>query len=272
MPDDGTIPGAATAIDRSSPLPFYVQLKRHLSGDIRRRGLAAGDRLSGDHELCQMYGVSRTVVRQALWELEAEGVIQRVKGRGTFIAPEKTGKGLVGTLTGLFDDVSARGGGIVKSQVFRQEIIAASPATAQTLHIQEDDPVIVIERLRFIGADPVVYTTTYISAKLAPTLVNDDLSEQSLYALLRDKYGLGLMWANRSLEALLARGAIAQHLGLPAGDPLLLLRNVTFDAEGEPVEMFVSYHRADLTRFEVRLEDGSQMRALSTSPDDRLPR
>src|SRR5438105_2839120 len=74
-----------TRIDRSSPVPFYYQLKQILLADIKRRQLSPGDRLSGDHELCEVYGVSRTVVRQALADLEADGVIERAKGRGTFI-------------------------------------------------------------------------------------------------------------------------------------------------------------------------------------------
>jgi GntR family transcriptional regulator len=64
-------------IDRTSPLPFYYQLKQILLTDLREQPLSPGDRLPGDHELCQTYGVSRTVVRQALAELETEGVIER---------------------------------------------------------------------------------------------------------------------------------------------------------------------------------------------------
>src|ERR1035437_4333614 len=96
-------------IDRSSPVPFYYQVKQLLVADLESRALSPGDRLSGDHELCDTYGVSRTVVRQALSELETEGIIERLKGRGTFVAPPKTTEGLVQTLTGLYEDVAARG-------------------------------------------------------------------------------------------------------------------------------------------------------------------
>ena len=91
----------ASGIDRKSPLPFYYQLKQLVLTDLRERNLAPGDRLPGDHELCDTYRVSRTVVRQALTELETEGVIQRVKGRGTFVAPRRTSEHLVQSLTGL---------------------------------------------------------------------------------------------------------------------------------------------------------------------------
>ena len=111
-----------SGIDRSSLLPLYYQLKQVLLGEIERRGLTTGDRLSGDHELSATYDVSRTVVRQALAELEHEGVVERVKGRGTFVAGGKTSEGLVqAPLTGLYEDVAARGGHLT-SVVHRQEV------------------------------------------------------------------------------------------------------------------------------------------------------
>ena len=61
-----TGPGPHAGIDKGSPVPFYRQLKEILRADIAERGLRAGDRLPGDHELCEQYGVSRPVVRQAL--------------------------------------------------------------------------------------------------------------------------------------------------------------------------------------------------------------
>ena len=96
-------------IDRTSPLPFYYQLKQILLSDVRDQGLQPGDRRPGDHELCARHDVSRTVVRQALAELETEGVIERIKGRGTFVAQQRTAENLVQSLTGLYEDVASRG-------------------------------------------------------------------------------------------------------------------------------------------------------------------
>ena len=56
-------------IDSSSAVPYYQQLKDILRADIERRDLRPGARLPGDHELCERFGVSRPVVRQALSEL-----------------------------------------------------------------------------------------------------------------------------------------------------------------------------------------------------------
>ncbi|WP_347349162.1 GntR family transcriptional regulator [Nigerium sp.] len=134
-------------IDRTSPLPFYAQLKQILLADIAERGLVPGDRFRSDHEIADRFGVSRSVVRQALAELEADGVIERSKGRGTFIARQKVGEGLARSLRGLHEDAALRGSQVT-STVLRQEVVPAPPAVGSRLGLAQDASVVVIERLR----------------------------------------------------------------------------------------------------------------------------
>ena len=241
-----------SGIDRSSPLPFYHQLKQLLLGEIERRGLGPGDRLPGDHELCARYDVSRTVVRQALAELESEGVIERIKGRGTFVAHPKTAEGLVQSLTGLYEDVAARGGHL-RSEVRRLEVVPADAQVAGELQVAVGHPVILIERLRFVDEEPWVLAITHVPEELAPGLVHEDLSHQSLYALLEDKYGLRLVQGRRSVEAAVAGVGLARSLKVGRGAPVLVLRSVSVGEQGRPVESFVAFHRGDRSRFEVEL-------------------
>lgn len=241
----------AKGIDRTSPLPFYHQLKQILLTDLRERALAPGTRLPGDHELCATYDVSRTVVRQALAELETEGVIERVKGRGTFVAPEKTAEHLVQSLTGLYEDVAARGSHL-RSVVRRLEVVPADAQVAAQLELEPGAEVIVIERLRFVDDEPWVLATAFLPRSVAPGLTADDLSDQSLYALLESAYGVVLTHGRRGVEAALAGDALAEALDVSPGDAVLVLRSLAFAGE-RPVEMFVAYHRGDRSRFEVIL-------------------
>ncbi|MFI6345575.1 GntR family transcriptional regulator [Streptomyces sp. NPDC050560] len=241
-----------TGIDRSSPLPFYHQLKQILLAEIEGHALEAGTRLPGDHELCQRYEVSRTVVRQALAELESEGVIERIKGRGTFVSPPKTAEGLVQSLTGLYEDVAARGSEL-RSEVRRLERVPADAQVAAELALAPGRPVILIERLRFVDGEPWVFTVTRVPAALAPGLLDEDLTRQSLYALLEGKYGVRLTRGHRSVEATTAGSALAHSLGITEGAAVLALRSTSFGPDGRPVESFVAYHRGDRSRFEVDL-------------------
>ena len=239
-------------IDRASPLPFYFQLKQILLGDLRDRGLAPGDRLPGDHELCGTYEVSRTVVRQALAELETEGVIERVKGRGTFVAPHKTAERLVQSLTGLYEDVAARGSQL-RSEVRRLESAPADEQIASLLEVRPGTPVVVLERLRFVDEEPWALATTYLPLDLAPGLLDEDFTEQSLYALLETRYHVTLTHGRRGVEAAVASDDLAAALAIAPGAPVLVLRS-TSHAGDRPVEVFVAYHRGDRSRFEVTLQ------------------
>jgi GntR family transcriptional regulator len=239
-------------IDRSSPLPFYHQLKQILLDDIARRNLQPGDRLPGDHELCTTYDVSRTVVRQALAELEYEGVIERVKGRGTFVARTKTPAGLVQSLTGLFEDVAARGNQL-RSEVRKLAVVPADASVAADLELEDGHPVIALERLRFVNQEPWVLTITYLPHELAPGLLAEDFTSESLYALLEGKYGVKLVRGRRSVEAAVAGAPLARSLNIRRGDPVLVLRNVSYGEDGRPVETFTAFHRGDRSRFEVEL-------------------
>jgi GntR family transcriptional regulator len=247
-------------IDRGSPLPMYHQLKQLLVKDIKRRKLQPGDRILGDHELCSRYDVSRTVVRQALAELENEGVIERVKGRGTFVSHPKTAEGLVQSLTGLFEDVAARGGHL-RSDVRRLEVLPADAAVAADLDIPVETPVIHLERLRFVDDEPWVWTVTHLPESVAPGLVHEDLTDRSLYEVLESSYDVRLVRGVRSVEAALATAAQARLLGIRRGDPLLVLRSVSLGESGRPVESFVAFHRGDRSRFQVELTRAATGRA-----------
>jgi GntR family transcriptional regulator len=239
-------------IDRSSPLPYYHQLKQLIVADIRGNDRRPGDRLPGDHALCDTYGVSRTVVRQALSELEVEGVVVRDRGRGTFVAPAPADEGLIASLTGLHEDLAARGVEL-RSEVRKIEVVPADDSQAIALGLDVGEPVVHIERLRSVGDEPLVFAVTDVPAWAAPGLEDEDLTDRSLYQLLEQKYDVRLMRGRRVVEAGTAGQRLGRLLGVRRNDPLLVLRSVSVDAHERPVESFVAFHRGDRSRFEVDL-------------------
>lgn len=242
-------------IDRRAPVPMYHQLKRRIIEDINRLGMRPGDLLPGEHKLCEQFGVSRTVVRQALLQLEHQGVIDRVKGKGTFVAHQKTAESLVHTLTGLYEEVAARGGH-VHSDVRRQEVVPAEDEVADALGVAPGAPVVLIERLRYVDEEPWSWTTTYLPHEVGVLVLHDDLRDQSLYALLAT-HGIRAVRGVRSAEAASADEAQAALLGVGPGQALLVLRSVGYDEKDNPMEYFVAYHRGDRSRFEFQLRASS---------------
>lgn len=239
-------------IDKSSSVPYYHQLKEILREQVTSGALRPGDRLAGEHELCRRYGVSRPVVRQALAGLHRENVLDRVKGRGTFVATPRTSQSLVQDVHGLHDDVHAMGR-TLRSEVRQLVVEPADADISQRLQVAPDAPVVLLERLRFVDDEPWVFTISHVPFALAPELVRQDFAEQSLYHLLQEKYGLVIVRSDRVVEAQRADAGLARDLQIPGGDPVLKLTSVGFGADGMPIETFVAYHRADRSRFEVSL-------------------
>jgi GntR family transcriptional regulator len=105
---------ASTGIDVRSYIPYYQQLKQILITDIQHRN--EGDLLPSESDLCRTYSVSRTVVRQALDELEREGLVLKVKGKGTFATGRKLNTSFVQYSLGFYDSM-VNAGHSVRSRV-----------------------------------------------------------------------------------------------------------------------------------------------------------
>ena len=242
----------ASKIDRNSYIPYYIQVMDALKEYVEQGHVKPNERLPGEPELCRLFDVSRTVIRQALRELEYEGLIIRKKGKGTFIAEPKIKESLFQELTGFYQDMAAKGLTPV-SKILRQDVIPASKKVAGFLQLEVETPVIQIDRLRFVDNEPIVLVTTYLPHILCPDLVDVDLTHQSLYAYLEKQHGIEIARGHRTIEAVPAQEVEANLLHTKKGAPLILLNSVSYLADGTPIEYYHALHRGDRSRFEVEL-------------------
>lgn len=239
-------------IDRDSPVPYYHQLKELLREQIASGRWPGGTRIPSEPELCRRLDVSRTVVRHALGDLEHEGLLRRRKGLGTFVAEPKIHEGLVQSLTGFYDDMLAQGR-TPRTQVLDQRVVPAPAEVARQLGLPPGDPVLMIERVRSVDAEPMVHVTTYLPHTLVPGLEHVDFGDRSLYQTLAERYGYVIERGRRLIESIAVTARHAAVLGAEPGDPLLLLRSVTYLPDGRAIEYYEARHRGDRTVLEVEL-------------------
>jgi GntR family transcriptional regulator len=236
----------------------------------------AGEQLPSETELCAQYGVSRTVVRQALQDLTHEGLVKRRRGKGSFVASRKISEQLVQRLTGFYQDMVEQGL-TPATKVLSKRVVPATPEIAACLEVAEGTPVIEVVRLRSVQDVPIVLVTTFIPYALCPDLMNEDLTNQSLYALLENRYQLYVARGRRTIQAVLADGQEARLLEVAKGAPLFRLDSTSYLSDGRGVEYYFAYHRGDRSQFEVELirtRDGGELGIADTFPASnhlRLP-
>jgi GntR family transcriptional regulator len=237
-------------IDKNLPIPYHYQLRELLRDEITSGHWEVGERLPSERELCDAFNLSRTTIREALDALVSEGLLRREKGRGTFVAEPKITEKWLETADSFTESMLDQGYQL-ETTVLSLSVEKAPSKVARELRLRSEEPVIVLTRLRSILQEPILVVTSYIPQRICPALVEEDFSSQSLYQLLREKYGIHIAQAKRFMEAVAADEMESSLLHVRQGAPLLLIESTAYLDDGTPVEFFKARHRGDRTRFEV---------------------
>ena len=232
-------------------IPYYLQLKSVLEEKIDKRELKPGDQLPSEADICEEFGVSRTVVRQALKDLEYSGLVRKRKGKGTFVSEPKVLESFVQELGGFYQDMTDQQR-TTHSEVIKLETLSVTQRVAKVLQMRANTKVILLRRLRFVDGAPFQLVSSYIPYKLCPTLLDADFREQSLYRFLEER-GIFLMRGYRTIEAVRATEDEARKLDIEAGAPLIRIESIGYTEDGKPVEYYEAVHRGDRARFRVEL-------------------
>lgn len=237
-------------IDRAHPIPLYHQLKTIILRQIKQGALKADDRLPAEIDLAQKYGVSKATVRQALGELEIEGLVRRIQGRGTFISEAKVEQG-PRELTSFTQEMRKREMRPA-SRVLLHEVMEAQGDVAEKLKVAEGSRVFCLKRLRLADDHPMGVQAAYVPLDLAPDLPAQNFENASLYEFLKNRYGLVPVRAREIHVAVTLDPADAALLKVPEGSPALAAERVTYLESGRPMELVHSLMRGD--RYEIMLD------------------
>ena len=148
------------SIDRESPVPLYYQLKQLIAKQITEGEWLPGDMLPTEEQLQEQYGLSRTTVRQALKELEIEGLISRYRGRGTFVARPKISHSPDPhfNLTAYLTEQGMRPGW----RIISAKWVSATAEVAERLALETGTLVYQLRRLRLANDEPIGYHIAHI--------------------------------------------------------------------------------------------------------------
>jgi GntR family transcriptional regulator len=239
-------------VKHDSPVPYYFQLSSYIEQEIKSKRFVAGQLMPSEQEMCDKLGISRTVVRQAMADLERKGLITKQSGKRSAISHPTYNGSLMQNLRGFYEDAVSKGQKPT-TRVLELKVVPAEGEVKEALKLADGDPVFRLNRLRFLNGEPEVLVVTYIPENKCPKLIHEDLSNQSLYELLARKYGLVITRGYRTVEAIALDRADAKLLGLRPKSPALLLKSVGLLEGGAPLEYFVAKHRGDRSKFHISL-------------------
>ncbi len=242
------------SMDRSSPLPLYVQLENALLERIRSQGLKPGDRLPTEAEIGLEYAVSRATIRVSLNRLVADGHVERVQGLGSFVArPRPMHQSVLNSFT---DNMRAQG---FRSQrrMLRSETVQPDDEVRSALRLSSGECQYV-ERLLLVDDQPIALARTWLPLDCLRGRLDlfevDALASSSLYELLQGPLiGIVLDRGVETVRASLADEVEAPLLEYPVFGPTLVVRRTAFTPSGRAVEWSVMTFAADRYEYHVEL-------------------
>jgi GntR family transcriptional regulator len=226
---------------------LYYSIKEKINERIDQGFYPVGGQLPSETALCLEFEVSRTTIRLALQQLEQEGRIYKVQGKGTFVAQPKIQETLTLTIKSFSDQMKSMGLQS-HSKVLSIETIPATIFLANSLDIQLNDPVFKLVRLRFADQKPYQYSTSFVPWKVAPDLNHDDCSS-SLFELLITKYRVKFLKSIESIEPVIPALPISKLLGIPKNTPSFQSESLTYSTEMVPIEYSSTIVRGDFAKF-----------------------
>lgn len=229
---------------------LYKQIKAKIMEDYGN--CLEGEALPGERELAEKYSVNRSTVQYALKKLSEQGLVYRIRGKGTYIRKKNreimniSDAALQGT-----KGISAlvRSYGIkVRNAVLVCGTITGNRFIESKLQLQEGEPVYALHRVRYGNDEPLAIEYTYVPKKLFPDIEAMDFSMVSLYDYMEARGHLPDRY-DKKLRVVKLFPKEARYLELPVDDPAFFFELIGVDEERHPVEYTESYVRCDMAEF-----------------------
>lgn len=248
----------------------YAELAAHLRAAIARGDYAGGRRLPTDAELCELHGVSRQTVRRALQELVDEGLVFRVRGRGTYTTALPPNTHYFRSI-GSIEDLLA-----LSVDTTRETVRPLRPCTdvgaASRLRLDSDQVLSALFRRMHEGVAfgvTEVFLPPAIGSELQARKVLRTVggnASRAIVGIVDEIVPEGVAGADQSVTAVPLPSVLEDLLECPSGTPALRIDRLYVDVRGRPVELAVSHFDPHRYSYRVHLRRGAR-----TGGSDRRP-
>lgn len=237
-------------LNRDIPVPLYYQLKEIILSEIKKGTYKNGDAIPTEKELCEMFDISRTTIRQAIKELENEGWLYRVKSKGTFVSSPKINQNFAQSIQSFNDEIR-NSGRTPRTQVLDFNVLVPPEDIAKELGIRPDKKAICIHRIRFADEEPIVTVKTYLPYDKCSFVLDHNLQEESLYPILSKHEKTKVYKIERLVEAVNATSYDVKNLGIRQGAAIQKFTSIGYNMFDEVIEYSFARYRGDRNIFKV---------------------
>jgi len=233
---------------QSNGMPAYRKIQASIMDLIENGHLKPGDAVDSERELAKIHQVSLMTARHALTVLEREGMVQRRRGAGTFVAPPKVH---FNKLTSFTEQMTSRSLNAC-SKVLSFGVVDNEHEVAARLALSAHSRLLKLERLRLAADEPFAVETCYLPAEEFSGITRAAIGRGSLFSILETGYGIQLAYADEEIDATAAAPATASLLKVGRDHPLLRIRQVIYSTKGKATLYVLGLYRSDRHTLLVR--------------------
>jgi GntR family transcriptional regulator len=237
-------------IDRAHSMPLWVQLKNAIAEEISQKRLPKDTRLPSEQTMCDIFEVSRPVVRAAIGGLADEGWITKVPRRGMFVSEPQMVVNFLTSNVSVHSDLEARGHK-VSSETFEFRRDQPDEEEARVFNLPPDGSVIRVGRIYRSDGQPITHTLISLPGHKVPEMERMDIADKSIFQILKEHYGLVSKRAERWFTAELAPADVAARLEVCEGHPLIAIESIAYDTNDAPLEFYRAYYDSAVARIHV---------------------
>ncbi len=248
-------PAEGDSADRG---PLFKQVELHIKSLLSSSEYGPGDRIPSERDFAETLGINRATVRRAVNNLIKSGLLEGSGTGGTRVAAAKVARKLDIYRSMGVGRVITEEGGVPSNKLLHFHVEKAGARMAERLHIDEADEVTILRRLWSINDKPFCIEKSYLVTKLVPDLTAEDLvASQSLYALLKSRYGYETINAERTITISYLNDLESRLLDLPSGSAALSLRLKVETSDGRAIEYMNSLNNPKLVVFRTNEKERS---------------
>jgi GntR family transcriptional regulator len=229
-------------------LPAYQRIQSTIRRRIDAGQLHPGDSVASERDLAKLHQVSLMTARHALASLEREGIVERRRGIGTFVAAPKIHFNKLMSYTEQMSSRSLTAG----SKVLFAKVLENENEAAARLSLPPTSSIIKLERLRHAANEPFALETCYLNAAEFSGLLDAPFGRESLFGILERNYKVELGYADEEVDATAADPRIAEILSIPRREPLLRIRQVIYSTKGTAIMYVLGFYRSDRHNLVIR--------------------